>query len=134
MQARLYLNIGVVKENLEDFEESITYMEKAIRICKTNDLFELLHLCYTSVSLLYHHKKNDSSMALKFCNLALEVANRLSTDRTKKQCETLIVKSEIMVNEGDFQSAKQVLHKAYKLKTPDLNDRQFIERNLKIGK
>ncbi|XP_055384111.1 tonsoku-like protein [Condylostylus longicornis] len=131
MQARLYLNIGVVKEHMGEFEEAVEYKEKAVKIAKANDMFELLHLCYISISLLYQIKKNDCAIALRFCNLALEVAERLP-EKTKKVCETLLTKAEILIKQGDFQSAKRVLVKAYKLRTSDLNDRQNIERNLKI--
>lgn len=34
---------------------------------------------------------------------------------------------------ADFQGAKQILHKAYKMKTPDEGDAESIETNLKIG-
>lgn len=131
MQARLYLNIGVVKEHIEEFEESINYIEKAIKICKNNEIYELLHLCYVSMSLLYQYKILDSTLALRYCNLALEVAKRLP-DKVKKICQTLIAKAEILVKEGDFSSAKQILTKAYKKNTPDENDRTIIEKNLRV--
>lgn len=35
---------------------------------------------------------------------------------------------------SDYQSAKQVLMKAWKLKTPDEEERNNIESNLKVGK
>lgn len=35
---------------------------------------------------------------------------------------------------SDYQSAKQVLLKAWKLKTPDEEERENIESNLKVGK
>ncbi|XP_030372759.1 tonsoku-like protein [Scaptodrosophila lebanonensis] len=131
MQARCYLNIGVVKEHMEAFESSIEYIEKAIKISKTNDLFELSYLCYISMSLLYHYKKNDAVSALRYCNLALEVAKRLP-NKVKKICEALITKSEILIKVGDFASVKQILTKAYKKHTPDENDRATIERILRV--
>ncbi|XP_037959242.1 tonsoku-like protein [Teleopsis dalmanni] len=132
MQARCYLNIGVVKEHMEDFEESITYIEKAIKISVSNDIFELTHLCYISMSLLYFYKKNDATLALRYCNLALDIAKRLP-NKVKRICETLITKSEILIKEGDFASAKQILTKAYKKNTPDENDRNTIEKSLRVG-
>ncbi|KAH8370297.1 hypothetical protein KR093_002976 [Drosophila rubida] len=131
MQARCYLNIGVVKEHMEEFEESIEYIEKAIKISKVHDLFELTHLCYISMSLLYNCKKNDAASALRYCNMALQVAKRLP-NKVKKICETLITKSDILINAGDFASVKQILTKAYKKHTPDENDRAAIERSLRI--
>ncbi|ALC43242.1 CG7457 [Drosophila busckii] len=131
MQARCYLNIGVVKEHMENFEGSIEYIHKAITISKNNDLFELTHLCYISMSLLYNCKKKDAAAALRYCNLALDVAKRLP-NKVKKICETLITKADILVVAGDFASVKQILTKAYKKHTPDENDRASIERSLRI--
>lgn len=133
MQARCYLNIGVVKEHMEDFEESIANIEKAIKISKCNDIFELTHTCYVSMSLLFHCKKNDPTSALRYCNFALDVAKRLP-QKVKKICETLITKSEILIKAGDFSSAKQMLTKAYKKNTSDENDRNTIEKTLRVGK
>lgn len=132
MQARCYLNIGVVKDHMEDFEEAINYMEKAIKISKMHDIFELTHMCYISMSLMYHSKRNDATLALRYCNLALDVAKRFS-QKVKKICETLIIKSEILIKAGDFASAKQILTKAYKKNSPDENDRSAIEKSLRIG-
>ncbi|KAH8397384.1 hypothetical protein KR222_001208 [Zaprionus bogoriensis] len=131
MQARCYLNIGVVKEHMGEFEASIEYMDKAIKISKTHDLFELTHLCYISLSLLYNGKKNDAASALRYCNMALEAAKRLP-QKVKKICETLITKADILINAGDFASVKQILTKAYKKHTPDENDRASIERSLRV--
>ncbi|KAH8270318.1 hypothetical protein KR018_007724 [Drosophila ironensis] len=131
MQARCYLNIGVVKEHMEAFEESIEYMEKALKISKAHELFDLTHLCYISMSLMFNCKKNDATAALRYCNMALEVAKRLP-NKVKKICETLIAKAEILIKAGDFASAKHILTKAYKKNTPDENDRSSIERQLRI--
>lgn len=66
-------------------------------------------------------------------NLALEVAERLP-EKVLKMCETLIAKSDIFIKTGDFQSAKQVLHKAYKLKSTNKEDRETVEKRLRVGK
>ncbi|KAH8375188.1 hypothetical protein KR200_001223 [Drosophila serrata] len=131
MQARCYLNIGVVKEHMDALQESIEYIDKAIKISKTHELWDLTHLCYISMSLLYNCKKNDATAALRYCNMALEVAKRLP-NKVKKICETLITKAEILIKAGDFASAKQILTKAYKKNTPDENDRTSIEKQLRI--
>jgi NF-kappa-B inhibitor-like protein 2 len=131
MQARLYLNIGVIKENVADYAESMRHYDKAIQMCQANDLYDLLHQCYTTAALLYSGKLNDTAKSLKMLNSALEVAKRLSNN-SLKMCETLNLKADVLIKLGDFQSAKQVLHKAYKIRTPDPDDRAKIERTLKI--
>lgn len=65
--------------------------------------------------------------------MALEVAERLP-EKVLKMCETLIAKSDIFIKTGDFQSAKQVLHKAYKLRSTNKDDREAVEKRLRVGK
>lgn len=65
MEARLYLNLSVVKENLEDFDDSIQFMEKALTLCRKNELFELLHQCYLTAALFYHIRQNENTKALR---------------------------------------------------------------------
>lgn len=134
MTARLYLNLGVTYECKEKYDEAIKYMEKAMSICRHNDFWELLHQCYTTTGLLYVNKLSDNTTALRFLNLAISTAERLSTHRTIRVCQTLQSKAEVLIKMKDFQGAKQVLHKAYKMKTTDMSDRRAIEKTLKIGK
>lgn len=135
MEGRCCLNIGLVKENMGDLNEAITYTNKAIQISKNHDIYELLHMCYTSMSLLYHTKRNDYRKALRYCHLSSEVTKHLP-QRVIKMSETLILKSDILIKAGDFASARQTLVKAYRLNTNSIEneDRTNIIKSLKIGK
>ncbi|XP_058462858.1 tonsoku-like protein [Malaya genurostris] len=131
MEARSLLNLGVTKEHQGHLEQAVEYMQKAIKIAKNNDLHELLHQCYISAGLLFNAKQKNHSKALKVLNEALEVASRLH-NKASKMCETLLIKAHVLIRMGDFQSAKQALKKAYKLKTPVVSDAENIERQLKV--
>lgn len=131
MQARLYLNIALVKEGLSQFEEAVKNYQLAIKICQSGDLYEILHQCLMDNGLL-HSRNGDSSEALSCYNEALKVAKRLK-NKKEKMCETLLVKSELLVKNGDFQSAKQALKKAFRIKTPAEIDMETIEKKLKVG-
>ncbi|OWR44254.1 hypothetical protein KGM_207311 [Danaus plexippus plexippus] len=131
MRARLLLNIGVVQEHLGYLDKAIDFIQKATSISAKNDLYEVLHKCYTTESLLYSNKKKDFHKALNCLNKALTVAGRLDNEILKK-CETLSAKADILCQMSDYQSAKQVLMKAWKLKTPDEEERNNIESNLKV--
>lgn len=132
MKSRLYLNLGITKENLGEFNAAIDYFNKAIIISKKNDLYSLIYNCYYSFGLFYQHKMNEYSKALRCFNEALDCADRLD-DSVNKICEILYLKSEIFVKMGDFHSAKKALHQAYKKKTSDGNMRADIEKNLRTG-
>ncbi|CAH4028837.1 unnamed protein product [Pieris brassicae] len=131
MRARLLLNIGVVQEHLGNLDKAIDCINKSITICSNQDLYEVLHNCYTTQALLYCNKIKDYAKALSCLNKALEVASRLE-DKILKTCETLSSKAEILCKMSDYQSAKQVLYKAWKLKTPDEDERDNIETNLRV--
>ncbi|XP_049874535.1 tonsoku-like protein [Pectinophora gossypiella] len=131
MRARLLLNIGVVQEHLGFFDKALDCINKAITICSHQDLFDVLHNCYTTAALLHANKKKDFAKALSCLNKALEVASRLE-DKVLKMCETLSSKADILCKMSDYQSAKQVLLKAWKMKTPDEDERENIESNLKV--
>ncbi|XP_050669315.1 tonsoku-like protein [Leptidea sinapis] len=131
MRARLLLNIGVVQEHLGHLDKAIDCINKAITICSNQDLFELLHNCYTTQALLYDNKTKDHAKALSCLNKALEVASRLG-NKALLMCGTLSSKAEILCKMSDYQSAKQVLHKAWKLNTPADEERDKIETNLKV--
>lgn len=134
MQARLYLNLGVTNEYKGEFREAINNFEKAMTICRHNDFWELLHQCYNSTAMMYANRLNEYTKALRFLNLAINIAERLSTNRASCICQTLLFKAETMIKMGEFRGAKLVLHKAYKKKTNDFSDRMTIEKNLRIGK
>ncbi|KAJ8713327.1 hypothetical protein PYW07_013697 [Mythimna separata] len=131
MRARLLLNIGVVQEHLGNLDKALDCINKAISICSSQDLYEVLHNCYTTEALLYCNKKKDYAKALSCLNKALEVAKRLD-DKVLKTCETLSSKADILCKMSDYQSAKQVLLKAWKLKSPDEEESENIEANLRV--
>ncbi|XP_022830141.1 tonsoku-like protein [Spodoptera litura] len=131
MRARLLLNIGVVQEQLGNLDKALDCINKAISICSSQDLYEVLHNCYTTEALLHCNKKKDYAKALSCLNKALEVASRLE-DKVLKTCETLSSKADILCKMSDYQSAKQVLLKAWKMKTPDEEEHENIESNLRV--
>uniref|UniRef100_A0A1Q3EVK9 Tonsoku-like protein n=1 Tax=Culex tarsalis TaxID=7177 RepID=A0A1Q3EVK9_CULTA len=131
MEARSLLNLGVTKEHQGSLEQAAEYMLKATKLAENNDLTELLHQCYTTSALLFNSKLKNHARALKTLSEALEVASRLQNKATK-MCETLITKADILIKTGDFQSARQALKQAYKLKTPVAADAENIERRLKV--
>lgn len=129
MMARLFANLGVVKEAQGKFSKGIELVIKSVNVCKKYDIFEQLERCYTTLSSLYL-KSGDHSSAISNLNLAMETAGRLP-QKVSLTCSSLLSKADILMKMNDLQGAKRVLHKAYKLKTPNKTDRDTIEKNLK---
>ncbi|KAL0822732.1 hypothetical protein ABMA28_004749 [Loxostege sticticalis] len=130
IHARLLLNIGDVQDHLGNFEKAIECIKKAMTICSKEASYEVLHNCYTTEADL-HSKKKDYAKALRCLDEALKVASRLK-DMVLETCETLKFKADILCKMSEYQNAKQVLLKAWKMKTPDEDARQSIETKLKI--
>lgn len=129
MQARLYLNLGVTRECLGDLDDTELNMERALQLCRDHNLYELLHQCYMTTASFVFHKRADTTKALRLLSLALIVAGERLDKRRK--CETLIAKAEIFIRSADFQSARQTLHRAYRLRTPVDTDRKLVEQQLR---
>ncbi|KFB44993.1 AGAP006055-PA-like protein [Anopheles sinensis] len=136
MQAGTYLNIGVTLDRRGKTGPAQEHMERAIRLAREADSFELLHTCYNTMALSCSQweKNNDGEhrgKTLRLLNHGLEVASRLS-NRSTKMCQTLLLKADFCLQMGDFQSARQTLKRAYHLKTPVSSDAKQIEWQLKV--
>ncbi|XP_063382703.1 tonsoku-like protein [Cydia fagiglandana] len=131
MRSRLLLNIGVCQEYLGNHDKAVDCLKKAINICVNQDIYDVLHQCYTTLALLYCNKLNDYTNSLSCLSKAEEIAKRLQ-DKGQKLCETLASKADVLCKTADYQSAKQVLVKAWKMKTPDEDERESIESKLKV--
>lgn len=90
MKGRLLLNIGVVSEQLGDFDKAIDFFQKTINICKNQDLYDLLTQCYITEGLLHSSKHDDYTKAISCLNLALDVASRLE-NKVRSILNTLIL-------------------------------------------
>lgn len=132
MQARLLLNLGMMEEHKSNDIDAIKNYEKAIKICKSHDVFELHHSALMALGYFYALKQNNSVSAMQCYNNALEVAKRIADSRNEKMCESLLAKGTLLIKNGDFQSAKQALKKAYKIRTNVEADMETIQKKFRI--
>uniref|UniRef100_A0A6P7GZQ9 Tonsoku-like protein n=1 Tax=Diabrotica virgifera virgifera TaxID=50390 RepID=A0A6P7GZQ9_DIAVI len=126
MQARLFSNMGLVKMSLENYDTAIELFTTSINICRTNNIYEQLSRGYMSLATLYI-KKGDTIKSMHQYNLAIEAAKKLK-DNIDLMCTVLHTKAEDLIKLGDFHAAKKTLKKAYKLNSPNLEDRKIIEK------
>lgn len=73
MKARLLANLGVVQECWKHYEKGVDLVQKSIKICKDNDLYEHLQRSYKILGSLYMRKK-DYGSAIDSYNLAISSA------------------------------------------------------------
>lgn len=75
MTARLFSNLGLVKESLGEYDMALSLFERSITICKQNDIYEQLSRGYQSMASLYD-KKGDSNQTIQYYNLAIDAASK----------------------------------------------------------
>ncbi|XP_057663004.1 tonsoku-like protein isoform X1 [Diorhabda carinulata] len=129
MQARLFSNLGLVKDSQGDFNKAIELFTTSINVCKNNDIYEQMSRGYMSLAALYE-KQNDSGKSMHHYNLAIEAAKK-TKGNVDLMSGVLFAKSEALIKLGDFYGAKKSLYKAYKLNTPNIQERKLIEKYLR---
>ncbi|CAH1399483.1 unnamed protein product [Nezara viridula] len=129
MTGRLFLNIGLVLDCQNHYDDAIHHMLKAVAICKKLDLWEDLYRTYTALGSIYH-KHSDKNEALRTYDLAVDVAERL-TNKIQLVCELLLQKTDVLLDLPDLRGARQALLRAYKLKPSSKSLKAEIEKKLR---
>lgn len=130
MKARLYLNLSLCKESAGELIKSTEYINKAMKLCSDADLNEELCKCYSIKSTIYSKQQNFSK-AIECVDQGLQIASRLS-NKQYIGTELLSLKADLLIDINDFQTAKRVMIKAYKLKIPLKNEYEEVKKKLKI--
>lgn len=78
MSARLLANLGIIQEYRMDYEKALDLLQKSIKICKENDLFEQLERSYKILGSIYTKKKEYGS-AIDSLSLAINIAGTVAT-------------------------------------------------------
>lgn len=130
MKAKLYLNLSLCEESADELNKSMDYINKALKLCSDADLNEDLCHCYSIKSSLYS-KLSNFSKAIECVDQGLQIASRLP-NKKDIGTELLCIKAELLIDINDYQTAKQVMIKAYKLKVPLKNAFEEVKKKLKI--
>ncbi|XP_014276725.1 tonsoku-like protein [Halyomorpha halys] len=129
MTGRLFLNIGLVLDCQNHYDDAINHMLKAVTICKKLDLWEDLYRTYAALGSIYH-KHSDKKEALRTYELAVDVAERLP-NKIQLVCELLLQKTDVLLDLPDLRGARQALLRAYKLKPSGKSLKNDIEKRLR---
>lgn len=129
MKARLYLNIGLTLESMDSTEISMSYLNKAVNISKSHDLYAELTQSYTRLAEVYlkQQKHSESLSTIQKCILVSN--NQVNSNLF---CELLLLKCDTHVDMFDFASAKMDLIQAYKLKHLSQINKGDVEKKLKL--
>lgn len=75
MLARLFSNLGLVKESLGDYKTAHSLLDKSQKICRNYELYEQLYRGHMAMASLFD-KQEQYQQSLKQFNLAIEVASK----------------------------------------------------------
>ncbi|XP_032172823.1 tonsoku-like protein isoform X1 [Mustela erminea] len=112
MRTRLYLNLGLTFDSLQQAAPCDDYFRKSIFLAEQNHLLEDLFRARYNLGAV-HWRRGQHSQAMRCLEGARECARVLRRERMESECCVLL--SQILQDLGDFLAAKRALKKAYRL-------------------
>ncbi|XP_049710042.1 tonsoku-like protein isoform X3 [Elephas maximus indicus] len=128
MRTRLYLNLGLTFDSLQQAALCSNYFKKSIFLSEQNHLHEDLFRARYNLGTI-HWRRGQHSKAMRCLEGARECARALKRGFMESECCLAI--SQILQDLGDFLAAKRALKKAYRLGSQKPLQREVVCSNLK---
>ncbi|XP_078208900.1 tonsoku-like protein isoform X1 [Callithrix jacchus] len=127
MRARLYLNLGLTFESLQQTALCNDYFRKSIFLSEQNHLYEDLFRARYNLGTV-HWRAGQHSQAMRCLEGARECARTMKKRFMESECCMAI--AQVLQDLGDFLAAKRALKKAYRLGSQKPVQRATICQNL----
>nr|XP_051684653.1 tonsoku-like protein isoform X2 [Oryctolagus cuniculus] len=128
MRTRLYLNLGLTFESLQQTALCNDYFKKSIFLAEQNHLYEDLFRARYNLGTI-HWRGGQHSQAMRCLEGARECARVMKKRFMESEC--CVVVSQILQDLGDFLAAKRALKKAYRLGSQKPLQRTAVCQSLK---
>ncbi|KAM4865019.1 tonsoku-like protein [Thomomys bottae] len=128
MRTRLYLNLGLTFERLQQMALCNDYFKKSIFLAEQNHLYEDLFRARYNLGAI-HWCGGQHSQAMRCLEGARECARAMKMRFMESECCVTI--SQILQDLGDFLAAKRALKKAYRLGSQKPSQRAAVCQGLK---
>ncbi|XP_005395946.1 PREDICTED: tonsoku-like protein isoform X2 [Chinchilla lanigera] len=128
MRTRLYLNLGLTFESLQQMALCNAYFKKSIFLAEHNHLYEDLYRARYNLGAI-HWRAGQHSQAMRCLEGARECARAMKKRFMESEC--CVVVSQVLQDLGDFLAAKRALKKAYKLGSQKPAQRAAVCQSLK---
>ncbi|XP_042525395.1 tonsoku-like protein isoform X1 [Dipodomys spectabilis] len=128
MRTRLYLNLGLTFERLQQMALCNDYFKKSIFLAEQNHLYEDLFRARYNLGAI-HWCAGQHSQAMRCLEGARECARAMKMRFMESECCVTI--SQILQDLGDFLAAKRALKKAYRLGSQKPAQRAAVCQSLK---
>ena len=121
MKARLFLNLGLVYNLLENKKKGMKYIYGALKVAGSVDLKDTEYRCHFSLGEI-HLAENRLNEALRSFEHARKVAQHQKL--AFEEADTLVQMAQVLLQLGDFNGAKNILKKCFKtMKHGDMIDK-----------
>uniref|UniRef100_A0A2K5CL72 Tonsoku-like protein n=1 Tax=Aotus nancymaae TaxID=37293 RepID=A0A2K5CL72_AOTNA len=127
MRARLYLNLGLTCESLQQTALCNDYFRKSIFLSEQNHLYEDLFRARYNLGTV-HWRAGQHSQAMRCLEGARECARTMKKRFMESECCMAI--AQVLQDLGDFLAAKRALKKAYRLGSQKPVQRAAVCQNL----
>uniref|UniRef100_A0A2K5HKD1 Tonsoku-like protein n=1 Tax=Colobus angolensis palliatus TaxID=336983 RepID=A0A2K5HKD1_COLAP len=127
MRTRLYLNLGLTFESLQQTALCNDYFRKSIFLAEQNHLYEDLFRARYNLGTV-HWRAGQHSQAMRCLEGARECAHTMRKRFMESECCVAI--AQVLQDLGDFLAAKRALKKAYRLGSQKPVQRAAICQNL----
>ncbi|XP_027416208.1 tonsoku-like protein isoform X1 [Bos indicus x Bos taurus] len=128
MRTRIYLNLGLTCESLQQVALCSAYFKKSIFLAEQNHLYEDLFRARYNLGAI-HWRRGQHSQAMRCLEGARECARVLKQAFLESECCLLL--SQVLLDLGDFLAAKRALKKAYRLGSQKPLQKASVCRTLK---
>ncbi|XP_069321962.1 tonsoku-like protein [Eulemur rufifrons] len=128
MRTRLYLNLGLTFESLQQTALCNDYLRKSIFLAEQNHLYEDLFRARYNLGTI-HWRGGQHSQAMRCLEGARECARSMRKRFLESEC--CVVISQVLQDLGDFLAAKRALKKAYRLGSQKPLQRVTVCQSLK---
>ncbi|XP_054947136.1 tonsoku-like protein isoform X2 [Physeter macrocephalus] len=128
MRTRLYLNVGLTCDSLQQAALCHAYFTKSIFLAEQNHLYEDLFRARYNLGAI-HWRQGQHSQAMRCLEGARKCARILKQGSMESECCLLL--SQILQDLGDFLAAKRALKKAYRLGSQKPLQKAVVCRTLK---
>ncbi|KAL1767190.1 tonsoku isoform X1 [Sigmodon hispidus] len=128
MRTRLYLNLGLTFESLQQTALCNDYFKKSIFLAEQNHLYEDLFRARYNLGTI-HWRGGQHSQAIRCLEGARECARAMKRKFMESEC--CMVVSQVLQDLGDFLAAKSSLKKAYRLGSQKPVQRVAVCQSLK---
>ncbi|KAK3879247.1 hypothetical protein Pcinc_016170 [Petrolisthes cinctipes] len=128
MRCRIYLNLGLVLDLRGNTKKAQEFIGQAVDICSNHGLHDDAQRCHAALGIILL-RQGLFTRALQEGQKALAFSNKLHDKALL--CDGYSFLAQVHLHSSSYEAAKKCYYKAYKLKHPDIGERELITNNLK---